>query len=131
MSIEQQNLDVELERRLNEWARWFLQGCGYKVGYPRISSTFWACYQIAKTRGRGNSQPLPSFPPAEEVDDWVRELTKWRPRLAEALRCQYFTLGPARDKAQRLGICRAQYQIDLEVSKGWLVARLFANKTRR
>ena len=131
MTETESNLDAELERRLVEWARWFLQGCGYKVGYPPVSSTFWACYQVAKTRGRSNSQPLPSFPPAEEVDDWVRELSKWRPRLAKVLRCHYFTLGPARDKAQRLGISRTQYGIDLEIGKGWLIARLFTKKLHR
>ncbi len=131
MTDKQLNLDAELERRLVEWAEWFLQGCGYKVGYPGISSTFWACYQIAKTRGRGNSQPLPSFPSAEEVDEWVRDLTKWLPRVAEVIRCHYFTLGPIRDKSERIALSHTQYLRDLEKGKAWLCCALTASKNRK
>lgn len=129
MKAEQLSLDAELERRLVEWAEWFLQGCGYRLGYPPISSTFWACYQMAKPRGCGHSQPLPSHPSAEEVEEWVSEMSKWRPRLAEVLRIQYFTLGYKFDKARQLDLSLTQYNVALEVSKSWLIARLLVKRT--
>lgn len=132
MQVEElnQNLDTELEHRLNEWARWFAKGCGYKVGYPPTSITFWACYQMAKAKQRNSANTLPSNPPAEEVDDWVRELAKWRPRLAEVLRCHYFTLGPIRDKARRMNISAMQYVRDIERGKAWLICALLRSKEK-
>ncbi len=124
MSILAPNINAYLEERLYHWAEWYSCGNRFGVGYPPISITFWACYQIAKTTSRGQPAPLPSDPDAEEIQQWVERMVEHSRRLVEALYCHYFTLGTLRDKAQRIGLSHTQYRQDLEMAKVWLAGRL-------
>ena len=126
MSTLAPKIELYLEQRLRVWADWYSQGNSYRLGYPPVSITYFACYQQTATKMRNQPRVLPSHQDAEEIDDIVREMVKCCPILAKVLRCQYFTLGTLRQKAEKMQLSQTQFRSYVEMSKLWLAGRLMA-----
>lgn len=126
MSVLAPKVEIYLEQRLNTWADWYSHGNNYRLSYPPVSMTYYACYQQPAVKKRNQSNILPSNQDAEEIDDMVREMVKCCPILADVLRCQYFTIGTLRQKAEKMQLSHTQFRNYIEMSKAWLAGRLMA-----
>ncbi len=121
-------LTIALEQRLQIWADWFSHGNRLALGYPPVSITYWACYQMPKQKVGKQISALPAHAEAEGIEQQVYELALSSPLLAKALRCQYFTLGTLRYKAEQLHLTTSQFKLYVDMAKVWLAARLASSK---
>ena len=109
-----------LERRLNQWAEWILQGNDFGLGYPK--KTIEA--KMADTGGiwkkLSTDRAIPSNPNAEAMEHFIRELEKNYPFLAMILRMQYLAQGSPNEKAKKLKLSHTRYYSYLSSAKYWL-----------
>ena len=113
-----------VERRLQIWADWYSHGCGFGLGYP--SKNLMANLQemgglLIKSTGETS---LPVNACAEEIEKLVGELAQRYRSLANALREYYLGEGTTVQKAKRLNMSRAQFNICVDKAKMWLSGRL-------
>ena len=70
----------------------------------------------------------PIYPPenaeAEEIEALVSEIARQTPKLAQALRAQYFDRGTLPFKARKIGVSRTQFKVYVDMGKQWLAGRL-------
>lgn len=113
-----------VERRLQAWADWYSRGCGFGLGYP--SKNLMAILQetgglLIKSTGE---IPLPMNASAEEIEKLIAELAQRYLSLTNALREYYLGEGTTVQKAKRLNMSRAQFNICVDKAKMWLSGRL-------
>ncbi len=61
-------LTIALEQRLQIWADWFSHGNRIALGYPPVSITYWACYQMPKQKVGKQISALPAHAEAEGIE---------------------------------------------------------------
>ena len=61
---------------------------------------------------------------AEEIEGLVAEIARQTPKLAQALRAQYFDKGTLPFKARKIGVSRTQFKVYVDMGKQWLAGRL-------
>jgi len=113
-----------VERRLEEWADWYLRYNDFGLGYPKKSLEA----RLMETGGYLVKTTGPVYPPenveAEEIEGLVAEIARQTPKLAQALRAQYFDRGTLPFKARKIGVSRTQFKVYVDMGKQWLAGRL-------
>lgn len=120
-----------VERRLEEWANWYLYYGDFSLGFPKenlVSKLVkYGGHIIRLTR----CPDLNSNKEAEEIENYVIELTRQNKVLAKVLREQYFGLGNAHSKAERLKISYPLFRQSLDMAKQWMMGRLSSKFCRK
>ncbi len=126
------SLDLYLEKRLHEWARWCHIGNRINIGYPPEN----ILYKIHKEGqiGRFNKvyQAIDAYinpkeeSPEEQISNWVMDLQKYNPTLSDVLKARYLTRKrmPIKFLALKLNISHRTFEDRLRVAKNFLISRL-------
>ena len=89
-----------LEHRLKIWADWQSKKEGDAHGYSTESLTYKIMTVGALSKASG-PRCLPSNPEAEEVEGWLKDLSKIYPSQAQALREKYLYTNPYLSEGKR------------------------------
>ena len=111
-----------LERALEHWARWCLRS-GIHMGYPTESALHHR-HAPGKTSAKKDTVLVDEC--AERIEALVLDLCTTALFLAKALRVHYVGVGPQRRKAALLQRSPAQFRVDVDMARYWLMGRLSA-----
>ncbi|HEX4044863.1 MAG TPA: hypothetical protein VHZ76_04280 [Gammaproteobacteria bacterium] len=124
--LMRKNCEAYIEKRLEEWAVWFLKCSCVENGYPKSSS--FNLFQIGlgiNVIGEHLPASLPVNEEAEEVEQSIRQLASYNKLLAQILRLHYLEPRLSKlKKATALGLSHTTYRISLEMSKMWVGGHL-------
>ena len=125
----QENVGKYVEKRLQEWADWFIRGNTYGIGYPPESFITMLEKGITAKKKKTFKIPiLPTNESAEEMEKFVVEMAHQNRQMADALRKYYFGREPTLQlKAKIFGVSGAQFKILLGMARQWLAGRLSVN----
>jgi len=118
-----------LDRRLDEWGRWYREGNWYGLGYPSCTAEHRMRVEgiISRCTGPGS---IPWNEEAEEIEALVVEMATYGKDMAAALRQQYFGYGSLSRRAASIGISYAQFRICIGMARHWLAGRMSAFRER-
>ncbi len=112
-------MDIDIQERLKEWARWFRAIPGIELGYPTKSTIG----RMADERF-GNvvrNEFTPQNEAAEEVEAEVTKLHQYNPNRAKILRSYYIDKRPLFWKAKFLfQISRSAYINETKMAEAWI-----------
>jgi len=126
MSIINENpMDVYLERRLQEWAEWLKTGNSLNIGYQRQSSI--AMFHEGKTINSAGkpTRGVETHEEAEEMEKMIAQMSRYKPIMADCLRNYYLNQLSLRNGSKRLGISHVEYRINVHMAKQWLCGKLY------
>jgi len=122
------SIDDYLESRLEDWAEWLRGGNFVGIGYPRQSTL----ELIRKGMIIGANQACPPViqvnENAEEMEKYICEMAEFKPIMAKALRMLYLDNISTKSHAKKLNMPRSQFYLQVQMSKQWLLGRLFSKK---
>lgn len=136
-SIENNNnqnvvIDEYLEKRLQEWAEWFLQKTIGTGSLPKETIEY-----ILMTYGFFTRNPGPKSVPinesAEEIEALIREMAKNKKyqKDAEVIRVNYLIQSDNIIKKSRIiGMSPSQFKMRLWMAKRWLAGWLSASRKK-
>lgn len=110
-------LNIELEKRLSNWAFWFLNPEGISSKSPMADFGLFT----------GSTQPPLSKPPfpinnfqADEMNGWINILGVHHPELKEVIKSYYLEKGNIAEKAKLYNIAPRTYKMRLQFARNWL-----------
>ena len=122
------NKDIQnsIENKLEQWATWYIKSGDYGLGYPSkaVEARIMEHDVYCRTAG---PKYLPSNETAEEIEVLITEMFKQTPKIALALREEYFSRGTLPQKAKNIGVSRSQFKVCVDMAKQWLAGRLSRN----
>ncbi len=116
-----------LEKRLEEWATWFIRGHANGLGFSERSIEFRLITEGIITKSTA-PQTVPIHEEAEEIEALVSEMNDYHKPMADALRIQYFSQEGFKERAMQLGISYPLFQNHVKLARYWLAGRLSAEK---
>lgn len=126
MKISESSIDDYVNYRLEQWVDWYLRGNQYGLGYPKKSIAARLMEEGGVLINSTANYSPPTHAAAEEVEMMVKDLAKQNPKIALALRVQYFNVGTAQSKARQAGLSYSQFKVHLDMAKQWIAGRLSA-----
>lgn len=131
MSEESYKYDRELERRLSEWGKWYVNYVTGVLGYPPMSIEG----RIRTDGGilsKGTKLPEPPLnSDAEEMDELINALQINYPAYAKAIKLRYTSLNGLEFFANlelfiknRLDVSLRTYTNNIRLGKMWLAGRM-------
>lgn len=122
------NIHDHIEHKLEQWASWYIRAGDSGLGYPSKSMEARIMEQDIYCRTAGPKY-LPSNETAEEVEALITEMFKQTPKIALALREEYFSRDTLPQKAKNIGISRSQFKVCVDMAKQWLAGRLSSGRS--
>lgn len=126
--IPPEQMLVYVERRLDEWARWYSRGNLPGLGYPPCSLE----YRLMKAGGVRTQAPGQRFSPVNESADamekLVQEMALQNALMALALRRYYFHHRSLRTQATHVGVSYGKLKALVDMAKQWIVGRLSGDR---
>lgn len=114
-----------VDERLQIWAKWAREGTGNGLGYHTqcILSRLIEVGIIERTKRR-SKQPISSNPPAEEVEELLKDMSAQDRFMADVLREMYLTQDRIENKSRRMGCTDTVFKNRLAMGRWWLASRL-------
>ena len=114
-----------VEKRLDQWVRWFSHGNSYGIGYSShsIEYTLMTVGILVKSTA---PKPLPCDEDAEEIEALVVEMAKQNNKMAAALRIHYFDKKKSRARSDEIEVSATQFKLYVNMARQWLAGRLSA-----
>ncbi len=115
-----------VERRLDHWAKWFIQGSESNLGYHSETLLHTMITVGIVSKGTGH-QILPCDEAAEEIEKLVNEMStqsEENKKMAFALRIKYCSKKKSKEYSYDIGLGASQFSVYVLMAKQWLVGRL-------
>lgn len=124
--IMQTSLNLYLEMRLNEWARWFKEENRINLGYPHQSSICMGSFNKVYEAVKNIYEEEKEKSPEEQMGDWVMDLGLYNKDLADVIKTRYLTFKklPIHALARKLNISHRTFEDRLKLAKNFLISRL-------
>lgn len=123
--VNEDNFMNYVDKRLDSWARWYSKGNHYGVGYHSETIEY-ALMTVGVLISSTSQKPLPCNEEAEEIEEFVTEMSKHDDKIAEALRVHYFKNKKTRERSDELEMSATQFKVYVKFAKHWLAGRLSA-----
>lgn len=119
-------MQIYIEKRLDHWAEWVLKGNWGCQGYPTKNILYdWikmGCV-LSSTKGKKAKGQLPLLPcdeEAEEIEHCIMEMHKQNPKIALALRLKYLSQGTTHQKSKSIHSSGTQFKAHVNMARQWL-----------
>lgn len=119
------NMEVELERRLTNWAYWIICFERNEIGYPSKATI--ADFGMPNSYIRTSKPPFPlNNIQADEINTWINIMGEIRPECKVAIATYYLRKNGLRiyQIAKALNITLTMFNRHLHDGKTWLMGRL-------
>jgi hypothetical protein len=116
--------EIYVERRLQQWASWYLAIFHGAVGYASK-----AIEQRIREGGglyiKGTApKRIKDHASAEKMDALIVIMTRQNPSMAHVLKNYYLDTGSMEVKAKRLGVSASTFKFELKYAKSWIAGHL-------
>ncbi len=125
-TLTDHNFMQYVEKRLDQWVRWFSRGNSYGIGFSSqsIEYTLMTVGIVIKSTAQ---RSLPCDEEAEEIEALVVEMAKHNIKMADALRIHYFERKKSRERSDEIDLSATQFKLYVNMAKQWLAGRLSAH----